>query len=240
MHRSRVLTPFSVLLSLAFSAQALAGDFDIETPDQDAFGDVAKDITAALNYKALGPAEPSGLTGFSIGVFGSYVPVENEDAWETLTGDEVGEIGTVGISASKGLPFGVDVGAFYSAVPGTDGNLFGAELRYAVWKGGIASPAVAVRASYTKLSGVDDIDYDSTGLDVSISKGFTLLTPYAGAGMVFGTVDAADEFGLDKEDVDVGRFFAGVRMTLGFLALTPEYEHVGDSDVFSLRVSLGL
>lgn len=240
MRRSLVPSPVAVLLSLACSARALAGDFDIQTPDQDAFGDVAKDLTAALNYKALGPAEPSGLTGFSIGAFGSYVPVENEDAWETLTGDAPGEITMAGISASKGLPFGVDVGAFYGAVPGTDGSLFGAELRYAVWKGGIASPAVVVRASYTKLSGVDDIDYDSTGLDISISKGFTLLTSYAGAGMVFGTVDAADEFGLDKEDVDVGRFFAGVRMTLGFLALTPEYEHVGGNNAFNLRVSLGL
>jgi hypothetical protein len=47
----------------------------------------------------------------------------------------------------KGLPFGIDVGAMYSAVPNTNIKLMGAEVRYALVEGGIATPAVGLRAS---------------------------------------------------------------------------------------------
>lgn len=231
---------FVGLGALAVAATAAADDFEIANPDQDAFADAAEDLSAALNYKALGPAEATGATGFSIGAFGSYVPVQNEDSWETLTGEEVSEIGMVGLSVAKGLPLGLDVGAFYATIPGAGADLFGAELRYAILKGGVASPALAIRASYSALSGAEDIEYDSAGVDVSISKGFAFIAPYAGAGMLFSTVEADDRFGLDKEEIDTGRFFVGARMSLGFLSLTPEYERIGDSDAFNLRLSLGL
>jgi len=49
------------------------------------------------------------------------------------------------------------------------------------------APAIGVRGSLTKLSGVDQLSLDTRGLDLSISKGFALLTPYAGIGRVWST-----------------------------------------------------
>ena len=225
----------SAAVLAAFPAQALDFDFDIvDNPDQRDFREVSKDLGALLNGKALGPAEPGGITGFGIGAFFVYVPTDDSDAWQRLTGEDVDDLGLVGISAQKGLPLGIDVGASYAWVPQGDGKLFGAELRYALIDGGLASPAVGLRGSYTSLSGLDDVDYDAFGLDLSVSKGFGPITPYAGAGYVWGTLEADPEFGLDDEDVEESRLFVGMR--IAGLGLTPEYERVGDRNSFNIRL----
>ena len=49
----------------------------------------------------------------------------------------------------------------------------------------MATPALGVRATYSKLNGIDDFDLQTAGIDATISKGFLFLTPYAGAGMLW-------------------------------------------------------
>lgn len=239
MRRHLIVPALAALTLLPQAAQA--GDFDFDftpAPQQDDFKSVVEDIGAAFNSKSLAPAEAGGITGFAIGAFASYVETQDSGAWNRLIGEEVNEIGLVGLVAQKGLPFGIDVGLAYSQVPNEDAKLFGAELRYAILEGGIATPALALRGSYSALSGVDEIDYDSYGIDASISKGFGPLTPYAGVGYVWSTFsvkdDAADAL-LDDEDVKESRIFVGLRLSALF-GITPEYERVGDHDVFNLRV----
>lgn len=222
------------------AATAQAKDFDIETPDQNAFRSVSKDLVDAYSYKSLGPAEATGLTGFGVGGFASYLSVDDKQAWQTLTGENVSEIGMVGVVAHKGLPFGFDVGAFYGYVPKAEADVFGAEVRYAILEGGVISPALAIRGSYTALTGVDDFDLSTYGLDLTASKGFAFLTPYAGVGHVWGSVDPIDGIPLSKEDVDHTRVFVGLRLSLLLLQITPEYEHVGSNDVFNLRFGLSI
>ena len=113
-------------------------------------------------------------------------------------------------------------------------------MRWAPLPGGVATPAVALRGSYVKLTGEDDIDADTKSLDVSVSKGFLFVTPYAGAGYVWGTVTPGSRFTTLREtEVNEARFFLGARVTLGFLEFTPEYEKLGDNDVYNLRLSIG-
>ncbi len=228
--------------TLALAAgTAAAQDFSFTpAPQQADFASVSKDIIAVTSYKALGPAEAGGITGFSVGAYGSYSPTGDKSAWQRLVGEEVDGVGMVGLSARKGLPFGIDLGAMYSQVPGTDAKLYGGEVRWAPLPGGVATPAVAIRGTYVKLTGEDDLKADSQTIDVSISKGFLFFTPYAGLGYVWGSVNPSNEFPtLDTVDVEKGRFFAGARISLGFLEVTPEYEKLGDNDVYNLRLSLG-
>ncbi|WP_420466759.1 hypothetical protein [Panacagrimonas sp.] len=235
-HLRRIATAAALFTCLP--AHALDFDFDIvDAPNQNDFREVSKDVGALLNGKALTPAEPGGITGFGIGAFAIYVPTDDSGAWQRLTGEDIDEIGLVGLIAQKGLPFGVDVGASYATVPGSDGRLLGAELRYALIDGGIATPAVGLRGSFTSLSGLDDVDYDSYGLDISVSKGFGPLTPYAGVGYVWGQLEADPQFGLEDEDVEESRVFVGLRVSAP-IGITPEYERVGDRDSFNLRFGL--
>lgn len=234
----------AILLFVVSPLFAADADFEVDcnallADCQGAFVSVVKDASAALGYKALGPSEATGLTGFGIGAVISYVPVGDKQAWKTLTGSKVDEIGAAGIVVHKGLPFGIDLGAFYSTVPGADVDVYGGELRYAILEGGAATPGLALRGSYTTTKGLDDFDYQSWGADLSVSKGFTFLTPYAGVGYTRATADprsaAAQTAGLSKVEIDHGRFFAGMRITLLLLELTPEYERQGEVDAYSLR-----
>lgn len=235
----RLLAALGLGLAACTAAHA-DSDFQLQPGGTQAqFRSVAKDIAATLDYKALGPAEAGGITGFSIGAFATYAPTSDKSAWQAVTGEDIAEIGMVGLAANKGLPFNLDIGAFYSQVPRTDANLFGGELRWAVLPGGVATPAVAIRGSYTKLSGEDTLDYDAFATDISISKGFLFLTPYAGVGYSWGTVSPDPVFGYDDEDVKQAKLFVGARVALGFLQLTPEYTRAGDTDAYSLRMSIG-
>lgn len=218
-----------------FAALALNADFDLQpNPDQADFRSVAEDLSAVFNHKSLAPAEPGGITGFAVGAYASYVATDDSGAWDRLLGDDLDEIGAVGLIAQKGLPFGVDLGASYVMLPGTDATLFGAELRYALLEGSIATPAVGLRGSYSKLNGVDDLESDSYGLDLSVSKGFGPLTPYAGVGYQWSRFEADPQFNLDEENVDEARFFVGLRLS-ALIGITPEYERIGDRQAFNLR-----
>jgi hypothetical protein len=205
---------------------------------QNDFHGISEDITGAVHYKALGPAEATGVTGIGVAAYGSYTPVVNKTAWKNITGSDVNAIGMAGIAVRKGLPFNIDVGATYTALPGTSAKLYGAELRYAILPGSIALPALALRASYTGTSGIDDFKYTSEGLDLSVSKGFAMITPYLGAGWVRGNSDPESSTGLKKETFNKTRVFAGARLGLGFLDITPEYERVGNNNSYDLLIGL--
>ena len=91
------------------------------------------------------------------------------------------------IQATIGLPYSFDIGAFYSNSSNTDISVTGAELKYAILDGSTLVPAVAVRTTYTKLDGIDQLYMDTKSADISISKGFAFFTPYAGVGSVWVT-----------------------------------------------------
>jgi hypothetical protein len=233
-----------VAASLVASVPAFASgaDFTVTCAScQSAFEGVVEDASAALNYKAVGPAEASGVTGFAIDAVGTYVPVKNKDDWKSLTGSDVKAVGMAGITVRKGLPFDFDVGGFYTAIPGASASLYGGELRYAILAGGVATPALAVRASYVRTGGIDDFDYSAWGADVSVSKGFTVFTPYAGVGVLRAIADpggAPPAAGLSKVKRRGIRAYGGVRIGLGFFDIIPEYEHIGANNVYNLALGV--
>lgn len=239
----RQLTLALALCCAAFNASAYDADFSIDcsvvNPTcQSDFRSIARDITAALDYKALGPAESTGITGIGIGAIATYVSVDSEAAWQNVTGEDVSAIGMAGAVLRKGLPFGLDLGAFYAAVPGADVSVYGGEVRWAILGGGIAEPALAVRGAFTRTSGIDDFDFDAYSLDASISKGFAFLTPYAGFGYVWSEADPKGNGGLEKEEIDAEKFFVGLRFGLALLDITPEYENIDGRDVYNLLIGL--
>lgn len=227
------------LLLLLLPLMTQAKDLELIGGSQADFRNISKDIVATIDYKALGPAEAGGLTGFSVGTFATYVTVDNEASWTTATGEDIDELGLVGIQANKGLPFDIDVGAYFSAIPTTSVKVYGAELRYAFLPGSAVLPAVAIRGTYSKLTGIDNFDVDSKSVDLSVSKGFAFVTPYAGVGRVFGTSDPDASSGLTKEDIEATKLFAGVRFGFGLFEMTPEYTRIGDNNAYNLRLGLG-
>ncbi len=202
---------------------------------QEQFKSVSEDLVATIDYKAVGPAEATGLLGFGVGVVGGYVPVDVKSDWGTVTGENFSGLALVGLQATKGLPLGIDVGAFYTTIPDTDVKILGGELRYAILEGSTVSPALALRGSYVTVDGIDSFDLESKALDLSLSKGFALITPYVGVGYVWGESDPKGFNGLQKVDVEETKTYIGARISLGLIEFTPEIGQVGDTMYYNLR-----
>ncbi len=206
---------------------------------QSDFKDMSEDMAAAFNYKPVQPTEAGGIIGFNVGIVASYTPVKHKAAWKRASGENIDDLGLIALHVAKGLPFGIDVGGYYAQIPGTQANIWGAELRYSLIDGGAATPAVAVRGAMSGLSGVDDFDFTTRSIDLSVSKGFAIFTPYAGVGYVNAESDPKSNFNLEAETVNDAKLFAGARVSLGPVNLTAEADRFGDSTSVNMRLAFG-
>src|SRR6266567_4492829 len=95
--------------------------------------------------------------------------------------------------------------------------------------------AIGIRGSYTKLSGVDQLELNTRGVDLSISKGFLMFTPYGGIGKVWvdsTPVGTGAATGRTKESFSVNKVFVGLNMNFGLTNLALEADKTGDASSF--------
>jgi len=137
----------------------------------------------------------------------------------------------------KGLPFGIDIGGSIAAIPETDFQVIGAEVRYAFLRGSILTPAVALRGTYSFTTGVDELDVTNAGLELSISKGFAFLTPYAGIGIIRTSGDPGSGVAQSDEDVNLEKAYVGININLGF-NLGFEIDRTGEFTTFSGKAGI--
>lgn len=236
-----------LLLTLVAGApSAFAGKYDLEILSglaNDTFKTVVHEAGTAIAYRGVAPGEPQGITGFDVGVEVSMVEIDTAK-WDSVLGNDApSSLPVPRLHARKGLPFGLDVGLSYAAVPDSNISVLGAELQYAILDGGVALPALAVRGSYSTLQGVDDLDLSTMGLDLVLSKGILMFTPYAGIGVVqingeyAGDVSALKTSLKDQEFTDT-RVFVGLQTSLALLRLTVDAEF-GESTVYTGKISIG-
>ncbi|MGA7596187.1 MAG: hypothetical protein WCA64_13415 [Gallionella sp.] len=201
---------------------------------QPAFKDFADDLGAALSYKPITPTAPLGITGFDIGLEATSTKIRNLGA--ATNNSSSTNLVVPKLHVYKGLPLGFDIGAFYSAVPTTNIKFYGGELRYAILEGGMAVPAVGIRGALTKLTGVNQLDLNTKSLDVSISKGFAIFTPYAGVGTVWvdGTPNGIS--GLTKVSDRENKVFAGGNLNFGVANVALEYDKTGSAPSYSAKL----
>ncbi len=209
---------------------------------QSEFRTFSEDLGAALSYKPITPAESLGTTGFDMGIEVTQTDTsKSAQIWSKATngGSSVSKVYVPRLHIAKGLPLGIDIAAFYSRIPSANISLVGTELRYAIVEGGVATPAIAVRGSYTKLSGVDQLGLNTKGLDVSISKGFAMFTPYAGVGQVWvnskANVTGTGGVTLD-ESFTQSKVFVGANLNFGLTNIAAEVDKTGGIQSVSLKL----
>lgn len=224
---------------ISFNAASVAGFGKNE------FKDLTKEAGAALGYRNMAPAAPLGITGFDIGGEASAVSIDkNSSQWSAAFGNDAPSYLIIPkIRARKGLPFGIDIGAMYSYVPNSNIKLYGAEISQSILDGTMATPAIGIRGTYTKLAGVNDLSLQTFGFDASISKGFLFITPYAGAGMLWVNSEAKGNLKtlaptLGKENASVRRVFGGLKLSpLPLLSITAEAEYAV-RPIYSLKAAV--
>jgi len=226
-HRSLVCAVALAAMTAATNVSAGALD-SFEALSQEDFDTMVENLAAATHYRGVTPTEPLGIIGFDIGVGVGATSINERVLDLASEGDfDIGRILIPRVHAHKGLPFGVDVGGFISAVPETDIKLIGAEVRKALMEGSAITPAIGVRAGFSILQGLDQLDMNNLSVDISISKGFLFFTPYAGVGYVRSNGEASSEFNFEKSVANQQKVFAGVNVNFG-LNFTLEVDRTGD------------
>ena len=219
---------------------AAAGDLNnIGGLTQDQFHRMTEDLGAALSYKPLTPTAPLGLFGFDIGVAVTDTQVKNSDAFQAAGAGNVTDLTVPSLRANMGLPLSFDIGVMIAAVPGTDVRLYGGELRWSFVPGSTLIPAIGVRGSYTQATSVEQLDFNTKAVDVSISKGFAIFTPYAGIGKVWvsntpknittGTAPSSESLSLNK-------VFIGLNMNFVLVNVAIEGDKTGEDTSYGVKV----
>jgi hypothetical protein len=223
-------------LALAATLPLHAAEFPtIRSVAQGELRGISEDLGAAFAYKGVTPATPLGLVGFDVGVEVTDTRLENSSFFRRAGGDGESHLTIPKVHVHKGLFGGLDIGAFVGGASQIKATLYGAELRYALLDDGLATPAVGVRLSGTKASGLGDLDVSTAALDLMVSKKFTAITPYAGGGTV-RVQSRVRGSSLAEERFNKGRFFAGVNVNLLAANLAFEAEKMGDNTSLSAKV----
>ncbi|MBT0652654.1 hypothetical protein [Geomobilimonas luticola] len=240
-----------LVLTLLVSGQALGADIGFTSAiSQGAFNSLSKEAGVALAYKNVAPPHPLGVTGFDIGVEAEAVDINKESAYwnAAFNNDAPSYLVLPKLRVRKGLPFGIDVGGMYSNVPDSNIQLYGAEVSKSILDGGAATPALGVRATYTRLAGLNDLDIQTYGVDASIGKGILFLTPYVGGGYLWVNSKASGDLQrlataagapLRAEKLSLGRVFAGVEIKpFPLFRITGEFEYA-IRPIYSLKAAIG-
>ena len=240
-HISRIAV--AIMFSATMVGPVHAGGNNIIIPptlNQSTFDSFVDEVAAMSAYNPLSPAEPLGIVGFEIGAAVTSYSIDTA-IWNSVVTDGAAPSNIVvpRLLVRKGLPFGIDIGASYATVPGSNVNNLGGEVRWAFLEGSTVMPAVAVIGHASKLSGVPDLDVSTYGADLGISKGFTIFTPYAAIGQLWYT-GSESVTGLNLQDRDSSemRSYAGVRIGMALFSLTGQVDFQ-PIQAYSLRFNVG-
>ena len=234
------LTRHGLAAALLAAGTAHAADFNaLKLLNQTEFRAFSEDVAAAISYKGMIPSEGLGITGFDVGVSAGVTEVANRDVLKKAAGGASvpKAVPLAGLRALKGLPWDIDVGVTVLTLPGTNVRATGGELRWAFVSGNTLLPALALRVSGMQLSGVDELKMRSTGVDLSISKGFLFATPYAGIGRV-QVSSKAPGAGLKDESFGQNKVFAGVNLAFVPLALVLEVDKTGEATSYGAKLAI--
>ena len=247
LFRTNLLWMIVGLFLWAPIAPALAADFDIDltragalTLTQSEFKNFSEEAGLALSYLPLSPAEPLGILGIDVGLEVTAANIrEDQSYWTKTTRNPPGQMILPKLHVQKGLPFGFDIGAVYSRVPQSNVSMVGGELKWAFISGNAVFPAVAIRGSYTKLLGVNDLDLQTIGADLSISKGFAFVTPYAGVGQVWiKSKENVPVLTLKEESPSLTKGFIGVKISLLIVNFVAEADF-SKIPLYTARINVG-
>ncbi len=231
--KSLPLFLFAVAGSTAF-----AGDLDrIGQLSQSEFRSLSEDLGAVAAYKEVAPAAPLGATGFDVGFELAASKLQHKGVYELAGGSTASTVYLPKLRVQKGLPWGVDVGAFVSKIGGSNISLMGLEARYALLDDTLTIPAIGLRVSGTRDLAAGKLDLSTVAFDVVTSKKLTFITPFAGIGTVKVT-SKANAGGLASESFNQPRVFAGLNVNFVLVNLAVEAEKLGGVNSLSAKAGL--
>lgn len=224
-------------------------DFD-PSITQAEFEKFSRVIAQGIYASPVHPAGSASLIRFDIGLAVTAVPIDMDASyWRKAIGNEDiawgNYVGVPRLVVVKGLSV-ITVAGSYAKIPDTDITVLGGSIDVPIIDGGLLKPTVALRGSYSTITGIEDIYKHKTyGLELFLGKGFGPVTPYGAIGRMRtdarGTIPATAQTPeivlVDKGDID--RYTVGVRISLGVPKLVVEATQAEERS-YSVKISVGL
>ncbi|HET9467775.1 MAG TPA: hypothetical protein VFO48_05165 [Vicinamibacterales bacterium] len=163
----------ATLLPAPASAQQTA--FDLRPGLTKAeFAELTSEIGSVLRFRQLGDATPLGKGNGDVSVQVGNRPTDNRSLGRSM-------MAFPRVIARFGASDRVDIGAFGGFEPDANYGMAGFDTKIALFVQGPARPvSLAIRPSVTSLIGPSQLLAANASIDVSISRSFGALSPYAG------------------------------------------------------------
>lgn len=227
-------TLFATSSQFAFADQHMN---QLSTLIDSQFRSFSENLSASQSHKSLSRGKSSGEDALNIGFDFSKADVEPNSFLEEYTPRENPETLVIPqLHVNTGYSYGWNAGAFYSSVPDSDIEIYGGELSYSVTSNSDYIPAISVRGTYSQITGITDMFVTSTGLELSISKGFAGFTPYAGVGTTYIDGDYIVDGYSDR--LKQNKYFMGLQFNLGILSISAETEQTGDDATTKAKMGI--
>ncbi len=240
------------MTTLLFGGHAFAEDIKFDPAiTQEEFSEFSRSVGQAIFPSPLDGAASTSLLGFDIGIAATAVPIDEPASfWLRSVGDSdllrSGYLIVPRIVASKGLG-AFRVSASLAKVPSSDIQVYGGSVDVPLIRGGLLSPALSLRGSYSQLRGIEIYEAKTYGAEVFLSKGFGPVTPYVGAGRMRTSATGTIPLSLlpggmsrtleDESDQD--RFTLGVKVSILLPKIVVEATQ-GKDRTYAAKVSIGL
>jgi hypothetical protein len=236
----RPLLTLTLALLIAYAAAPAAWAWEPDVTAPEAALETFHDHFSAAAYPyARHSAKPLGVVGFDVWAEAAVAPDFEDEVRDALTdGIPAGYLTVYRVGARKGLPWGIDVGASWGKALDSDLDLLNAEVSWAILDGGAVSPAFGVRITGGRGSG-GAYDLEQYGAEVLLSKGFAVLTPYAGAGVSWSESTFERPTGDFTVDSSRGFVYGGVILNLWVPKISFEVEQA-ETLQGAVRIALGL
>ena len=233
MRRLGSPTLFSATLfatTIALGSQPVIADqqmSQLATLIDSQFKSFADNLSASQSHRSLYQSKSRSPAALNVGFEYASTEVERNSFLEEFTPRENPDTLLIPkLHVNTGHGVGWNAGAFYSSVPDSDIEIYGGELSYSLTSHNDYVPEISVRGTYSQITGITDMYVTSTGLEFSVSKGFSGFTPYAGV----GTTRIDGDYMLEgySQHLTHNKYFMGMQFNLGIVSISAETEQQGD------------
>ena len=211
---------------------------------QQEFEEFAGELGSILRFRQLGDTTTVGRGKVELSVqFASASIDDSKGAWNnTMSHPKAdhylgGSIAFPRIVARFGVSDRVDVGVWGGLDPRSNYGVVGVDTTIALMRQGDGRPvSVSVRPSFTSLLGPREVWAGNVSVDISVSRAFGALSPYAGVSASSSiAVERSEDVALDPATAARSLAYAGVSYRWRSLMFSAEVEK-GDLVSYGFRV----
>lgn len=198
-------------------------------------------VGQAIFATPVQPARAGGIISLDAGVAASVVQVDtNASYWQHAVTSDIttsGYLAVPRVVVSKGFHLAT-ISGMYAKINDTGAKVYGGAVDVPVIRGTLATPELALRGSYSTLSGVEAFKEKTYGLEVFLSKGFGPLMPYAAIGRQRTSATGTTTTVTLHDTSNINRLTVGVRLSLFLPKIVVEATQA-EVRSYAAKVSIG-